>query len=281
MPVLPDEGGRVSTLTQPAPERRTPLPVRRALLALASLLTLVVLVHGAFHLIDLASRQTTTERASYDGVRALEIDDASDVRLVGAPAGRPLEVIARVTEGLRSPDRSAERTADGELRLSSSSCSAFFASSCEVDYEIRVPSDTVVRAEASGGDVLVEDLTTTAPLALESSAGDVTAIDVTAPSVALASNAGDVEARGLSAERVEVDSSAGDVLASLRTPAERLLASSSAGDVDVFVPDAVYRVEATSSAGDVDASEIRTDPGAQRSIVARSSAGDVRVAARR
>lgn len=270
----------MSTLTRPAAEPRTPLPVRRALLALASLLGLVVLVHGAFHLIDLASRQTTTERASYDGVRALEIDDASDVRLVGAAPGAPLEVIARITEGLRSPDRSAERTGGGELRLSSS-CSWFFGSSCAVDYEIRVPSGTVVSAEASGGDVLAEDLTTTAPLALESSAGDVSAIDVTAPSIAMTSSAGDVRARGLSAERVEVDSSAGDVLASLRTPAERLLANSSAGDVDVFVPDAVYRVEATSSAGDVEASEIRTDPSASRSIVARSSAGDVRVAARR
>jgi hypothetical protein len=49
----------------------------------------------------------------------------------------------------------------------------------------------------------------------------------------------------------------------------------------VLVPDAVYRLDATSSGGDVDSSEIRTDPGARREIVAHSSAGDVSVAARR
>ncbi len=232
------------------------------------------------NLLDLASRNTTTERASYDGVRALVIDDASDVRLSSAPRGAPLEVIARVTEGLRKPERSGEREADGTLRLSSS-CSGLFGGQCDVDYEIRVPSGTLVRAKATGGDIVAEGLVSGRPIELESSAGDVTVSDVSAPVVRLSSSAGDVAARGLSAGQVEADSSAGDVAVALAIPAERLLASSSAGDVDVSVPDAVYRVDANSSAGDVESGDIRTDPDAPHAITARSSAGDVRVAARR
>lgn len=268
------------TLTQPAPQRRTPLPVRRALLAVAGVLAFVTVAFTAVSLLDLASRHTTTERASYDGVRALVIEDASDVRLSSAPRGAPLQVIARVTEGLRKPGRSAERDSGGTLRLSSS-CPAFFGGQCDVDYELRVPSGTVVSAKSGGGDIVAEDLVSTRPVELESSAGDVTATDVSAPLISLSSSAGDVYARGLSAGRVEAESSAGDVAVALATPADRLLAHSSAGDVDVVVPDAVYRVDATSSAGDVDAGEIRTDPAAPRTIAASSSAGDVHVVARR
>jgi hypothetical protein len=263
----------------PAP-RRTPRPLRRALLAGASLLALFLVAMGAYNLLDLAARQTTTERVSYSNVRSLVIEDASDVRLTGAPAGAPLEVVTRVTEGLRSPGRSAERTAGGGLVLSSS-CPALFGGSCSVDYEIRVPAGTVVRADAGAGDVVAQDLSSTEPLELSTSAGDVTAIDVSAPSIVLSTSAGDVQARGLSGEQIELDTSAGDVVAALRTPAQRLLADSSAGDVELLLPDAVYRVDASSSAGDVDASSVRTDPEAARTVSAHSSAGDVRIAARR
>jgi len=270
----------MTAFTQPAPARRTPLPVRRVLLAVAALLALFLVATGAYNLLDVASRHTTTQQASYGNVRELVVDDASDVRLTGAPAGAPLQVVTHITEGLREPGRSAERTAAGGLRLSSG-CPGFFGGQCSVDYEIRVPAGTVVNVEASEGDVVAEDLTTTEPLVLHTSAGDVRATDVTAPSIVLSSSAGDVRARGLSGERIEADSSAGDVVASLKTPAERLLAHSSAGDVELLVPNAVYRVEASSSAGEADASNVRTDPDAPRAITAHSSAGDVLIAARR
>jgi Putative adhesin len=270
----------MSTVAQPAPQRRTPLPVRRALLVVAGLFALAAVAGATIGILDHASRHTTTERASYDGVRALVIDDASDVRLSSAARGAPLQVIAHVNEGLRKPERSAQREGDGTLRLSSS-CPAFFGGHCDVDYEIRVPSGTLVRAKASSGDIVAENLSSTMPIELESSAGDVTATDVSAPMVRLSSSAGDVSARGLSAERVLADSSAGDVAVALAAPADRVLAHSSAGDVDVVVPDAIYRVDATSSAGDVEAAEVRTDPAAARTITANSSAGDVHVVARR
>jgi hypothetical protein len=272
----------MATVTEPAPvpARRTPLAIRRALLVIAGLVALFLVALGTYNLLDLASRHTTTAQASYDNVHALVVEDASDVRLTSAPAGDPLRVVTHITEGLREPGRSAERTGGGGLRLSSS-CPGFFGGQCSVDYEIRVPAGTTVNVSASAGDVSAEDLKTTQPLELHTSAGDVSATGVSAPSIELSSSSGDVQARRLSGDRIELDSSAGDVVASLETPAEQLLAHSSAGDVELLVPDAVYRVDATSSAGDADADNVRTDPESPRSITAHSSAGDVRVTARR
>lgn len=270
----------MTTVTQPAPAHRTPPAIRRALLVLAALVALGLVATGTYNLLDLAARHTTIERASYDGVRSLLVEDASDVALTGAPAGAPLQVVAHVTEGLSSPGTSAERDGDGTLRLSAS-CPGFFGGQCGVDYEIRIPAGTVVQVQAGAGDVVAEQLDSSEPIELHSSAGDVTAIDVAAPSIKLSSSAGDVEARDLSADRIELESSAGDVVASLRTPAEQLLADSSAGDVELLVPDSVYRIDASSSAGDVETSGVSTDPGSPRTITAHSSAGDVRVAPRR
>jgi Putative adhesin len=267
-----------ATVPQPAPAHRTPLPIRRALFVVAALLALFLMLVGAYNIVDVASRHTTTERASFDGVRSLVIEDASDVRLTGAPARAPLEVVTRATEGLRTPERSVERGPGGELSLGSS-CPGFFGGQCSVDYTISVPAGTVVRAEADAGDIVAERLTTTEPLMLDSSAGDVEAIDVTAPSIELSSSAGDVEGRGLSAERIDLHSSAGDVEASLDTPAQRLIAESSAGDVELLVPDVVYDLSASSSAGDVDA-RVASDPDSRRVLTAHSSAGDVSVAVR-
>jgi DUF4097 and DUF4098 domain-containing protein YvlB len=271
----------MTTLAQPAPPAyRTPPAVRRALLVVAGLIALALVALGTFNLLDLAARHKTTQSASYEHVRTLVVDDASDIRLTNAPPGTPLQVITRLTEGFASPKHSAERTADGGLRLWSS-CPVF-GGQCEVNYEIRVPSGTLVRAKSSGGDIAAQDLVSNRPLDLRSSAGDVSAVDTSAPAIQLSSSAGDVAARGLRAARVEAESSAGDVHVSLgeRAP-DRLLADSSGGDVDVIVPDAVYRLDATSSGGDVDAADVRTDPGSSHAITAHSSAGDVHVAARR
>ena len=269
----------MATFTRPAPAQRTPPAIRRALLVIAGLIAVGLVVSGSYTLLDLAARHTSTERATFDGVRALVVEDASDVRITSAPAGAPVTVLARITEGLGGPSRSMERTADGALRLSTS-CPVFFGGSCDVDYDIRVPSGTLVRAESHSGDVNVENLVATEPVELHSSAGDVSAIGVTAPSIELSSSAGDVEGRDLSAGRVRAESSAGDVSVALRTPAASLVADSSAGDVEVFVPDAVYDVAATSSGGDVDA-RVSSDPDSPRKLTAHSSAGDVRVAVRR
>lgn len=262
------------------PPYRTPPALRRMLAVLAGVVALTMVVFGTVALLDLAARQTTTERASYDGVRVLEVYGSGDVRITGAPAGSPVRVVLRVTEGLRSPERRAERSGGGTLQLSSS-CPTFMTSQCAVRYDVSVPPDVQVRADSGAGDVVAEDLVSDQGISLDTSAGDVSATGLSAPSVRLHSSAGDVVARGLDAARVQATSSAGDVRVSLPEPPLDLDADSSAGDVELVVPDALYRLDADSSAGDVDTRDVRVDPDARHAIRARSSAGDVRVDVRR
>jgi hypothetical protein len=272
----------MTTQTQPAAPApyRTPAAVRLALYVLFGLAGVFFVVIGTTSLLDLAARKTTVEVTRYTGVDTLVVDEASDVTLTSTPAAGELQVRARVTEGLRTPDRDVEQRG-GTLRLSSSCGFLFGDSNCNVDYEIAVPAGTAVRVDATSGDVRAEDLTSTVPLELESSAGDVSLTDVTAPELVLSSSAGDVDATGVRAERVSAESSAGDVTLSLRSAPMRVDADSSAGDVEVVVPDEVYRVDASSSAGDVDSRRVRNDPASNRVIRARSSAGDVTIEARR
>jgi Putative adhesin len=265
-------------VTETPASYRTPRAVRTALYALFALIGSVLVLCGAMELLDLAARKTTVETNTYRDVDALVIDDASDVRLTSAPPGAELRVVARVTEGLGSPQRDIEQRS-GTLALSSS-C-GFFFDSCDVEYDVAVPRGTELRVDANSGDIHADDLTSTVPVELKSSAGDVTAADVSAPELRLSSSAGDVEARGVRADRVRVESSAGDVFLSLRSAPRSVDAESSAGDVGIVLPDELYRVDASTSAGDTDTRDVRTDPSSQRVVNVRSSAGDVRVEARR
>jgi hypothetical protein len=269
-----------ATAPAPAPYR-TPRSVRRALMLLGAVVALLLVAGGTLNLLELATRHTTTEVETFRDVKALVIDDDSDIRLTSAPAGAPLEVRARVTEALVSPERQATRSDDGTLRLASSCSPGFFAGWCGVDYEIRVPAGTAIRARTSAGDVTAQNLRATQAAELHSSAGDITVTGATAPALRISTDAGDVRASGISAGKVTADSSAGDIEVSLAGFAEELDVRSSAGDIDIVVPDGVYRVQTRTSAGDVDDREIRTSPTAPRSIRAVTSAGDIRIEARR
>ena len=270
----------MSAITPPAPAHRTPLAIRRALFVAAALLGLFLVLLGAFNIVDVASRKTTTESASYDGVRTLVIDDASDVRLTSAGAGAALEVVTRSTEGLRGPDSSVERGAGGELRLSSS-CPNLFAGQCEVDYTISVPSGTVVRAEADAATSSRSGCGRARPIVLDIVGRRREASDVTAPVVTLSSSArrrdGARPERGLG----QADSSAGDVVVALATPAERAVRGQQRrrrrrAGAGRDLPHRRDELGRRRRAG-----ALRTDPTAPRSITAHSSAGDVLVAARR
>ena len=173
----------MSTLTAAArrpPRTGTPPPcaARSPSLAGCSRFLLVARAVNAARPRRRAARPSSV--TSYPGVRALEIEDASDVRLTSAPAGRRLQVVAQVTEGLRTPERDVERARRHAAALSSSL-------RLPVRRPLRrrlrdpVPAGTSCDADATAGDVRAENLRSTVPVVLESSAGDVTAIDVTAP----------------------------------------------------------------------------------------------------
>jgi len=240
---------------------------------LSALVCLILVANGAWIMVNALARTTSQHRSTYPGVRTLEVEDAGEVHLTGAPAGSPVSVITQVTRSLTSPD---ERVSDAGGRLViDSSCPVVIAQSCEIDYEISVPPEVRVVVDARSGDVSAADLRSDEPLVLHSSAGDVAAERVVAPGLRASSSAGDVQLTELRAPRIEATSSAGDVRAEVDAPLTRMVARSSAGDVDVVVPEGVYALTASAGAGDVRAGALRTDPDSSRILVLRSSAGDV------
>ena len=271
-----------TTATQSLPSRirRTPPAIRVILVVIVVIWALFAIASAGITLVDLAARHEFTTHASYPDVHRLVVDNSTgDIHLVRAPAGSPVTVTAHVTEGLRTPHRSATRTAGGTLRLSASCADVpFGGAACNVGYTVAVPAGTGLTVDSSGGDVSVRDYAGRAPLAVSSSSGDVDLTGISVPSLQLESSAGDVHGEGIRARVVDAKSSAGDVVLALASPARRLAAESSAGDVRLTVPDVPYRVKASSSAGDVSDGAILQDPHAARRIDASSSAGDVTIA---
>jgi len=270
-----------TTATQPLPARirRTPGPIRVILIVVVIGYAIFAIGSGVVALLDVAARHTFTARSTFAGVHRLVVDNSvGDVHLVRARAGAPVSVTAHVTEGLGNPRRTAQRSADGTLRLSASCANVFVGPSCDVGYTVAVPTGVRVGIESSGGDITVRDYVGRTPLSLSSSAGDINASGITVPSLQLDSSAGDVRADAIRAPVVHGESSAGDVVLRLSAAPRTLTAESSAGDVRLTVPDQVYRVKASSSAGSVTDGDIRQSPRAPHSIEASSSAGDVTIA---
>lgn len=233
---------------------------RRVLAVLGGLLLAAIIAYGAFELIDLGSRHSFDVRASYGGVRSLEVDGGSgDVHLARAAAGSELVVVEHVTEGLTSPNRTAVRGSGGALRLSTS-CPVGVSNNCGVNYTIAVPVGVAVNADSGNGNVDARGLSTTGPLKLSSGNGDVTAT-------------------GIDAGNVTLESGNGNVTATLDRAPTRLDASSGNGDVTLTVPNSTYAVRVTSGNGTVSDDTLRIDPNSPRLITANSGHGDVTVRA--
>lgn len=200
-----------------------------------------------------ALRTETTTRV-HEGVARLVVDiDAGDVSLRAGDGG-----FAAVTSAVRWTGTRPEvtQTVDGNTLTVTARCpDRTGVERCEVD--------------------LTVDLPPSAPSDLQVGAGDITGTDVTGEHV-WNSSAGDVTAVELGAAAVRARSGAGDVDLAFAAVPLSVDAETVAGEVLVTVPDdAGYAVDARSGAGET-VVEVPTDPGGA-SIAAFSSAGDVTV----
>lgn len=127
---------------------------------------------------------------------------------------------------------------------------------CNTELILTVPAATAVKADVGAGNVAVTGLS--GEQDLSSGAGNVAGTDLGAAPVKATTPAGNVDL-GFAAAPPTVD------------------AQSSAGNVTVRVPTGpVYQVDAQSSAGNARV-EVPDTPGADHTITARSSAGNVSV----
>jgi putative acetyltransferase len=92
----------------------------------------------------------------------------------------------------------------------------------------------------------------------------------------LTSSAGAIEGDALRSAEVETRTDAGHVLLTFAAPPTHVQVTAAAGAVELALPGGPYAVDASSSAGRVHVT-VATDPASSRRVVARSSAGSVRV----
>lgn len=179
-----------------------------------------------------------------------------DIAVREGPAG-VVTTRATIRTAWRSPNVSSRVKGDSVNVVVECPLWSFGSS---VSLVVEVPPGGSVTARSSAGSVRAEGLS--ADLDISSSAGSVTATDVTSSVLSAESSAGSVS-----------------LTWSAQADPKTIKAESSAGSVRVTVPDVAgvsYRVDADSSAGSTNV-EVRTDPSASRTIRARSSAGSVTV----
>ena len=159
---------------------------------------------------------------------------------------------------------------DGELRIVSDCGPIWYG--CSISVDAVVPASSEVMVDTSAG--AVEVAGTTGGVDLTTSAGGIDVDDVSGPAI-LRTSAGPIRGTVTGGD-VDAETSAGSIDLRVSGEFSSVSAVTSAGSVDLEVPDEVYDVDADTAAGNVTI-DVRTDPDADRSIVAHSSAGSVTI----
>jgi hypothetical protein len=230
------------------------LTVLGALLVLAAVTVAAVLALAA------TATQEASSRVEAGDVRRVEITaEVGSVTLDAAddPPGVTGEWRVRTAFGRGEVESDVD---DGVLTLRHDCPEPSFGR-CRLDLDLDLPADTVVEVRTGAGQVIARGLE--GPADVRAEVGSVRLTDLTAQRVRAEVGVGDVELRFLE-------------------PPRDVVAGADVGDVEVRVPSdgTVYAVTTTSDVGD-DSAEVRTDPAADRTIVATVGVGDARVGTRR
>jgi hypothetical protein len=248
---------------------------RRAWLIAGSLLVVVALpwVVGSF--VSVLARDSETVEMAFPaaGIELLDIDaDGGTIEIVGEDVDE-ISITAEITHGLRKTGNRAE-VVDGVLEVRSS-CPLLWAVWCEVDYRVVVPETLDVRAETGNGRMTIRDISGDVE-----ADGDNGSMELTRLSghLLISTDNGSLEASGLRSEVVTADTDNGRLELRFATPPQRVRATGDNGRVDIEVPDTAhsYRVTVSADNGSTDA-PVRTDPDSDRTIVAETDNGSVRV----
>jgi Toastrack DUF4097 len=255
----------------------TATPPRTWLKVLGGIVSIALVLGGAYRILAFLARDSFTVRATYTDVRALYVkSDHGSVRVVAEPPGSPVRISEHVVRAFLTPKRTVVRAPGGVLRLHGD-CREVLGTDCSVSYTVFAPPEVSLLLSAARGNVVVRDIVSRTPLKLSAAAGSVIVDGLTAPRVDLSSAAGSVLATRLHVPVVSADSAAGDVRLAITGAPRSITAESTAGNVHLTVPDAVYEVDAGTVAGDSPNIKVRQDPSSPLKIKARSTAGNVTI----
>jgi len=206
-------------------------------------------------------------------VRSLEIDvEVGKVEVV--PGTGEEARITRTRRYLVGAPAARESLAGGVLRIEAE-CDGPIAAGCAVDYRVEVPAGVPVRIRTERGSVSVTGMTGTVDV--DAGAGNVRLTRTTGP-VKVDTSAGNVEGVDVVAQFLDATTDAGRIRLSMAEPPGRLGLKTGAGNIDVGLPTAAggYRVAPEAGAGKVDVT-VEQNEGGSRSIMASTSAGNIRI----
>jgi len=217
---------------------------------------------------------TETQHQTYSQpVDRIEVDLAGgDVSVVAGPAGT-VAVTRRLTWSERGKPTVSESVDGTTLRIQQPRC-ADGGDRCGASYELTAPAGVALTVHTAGGSIRTDGIAGTE--ILHTSGGDVTA-NRASGNLDLSTSGGTISGSDLTATETVAGTSGGDITLEYASAPDRVVAGTSGGSVEVSVPRGDgYRVQAGATGGTADV-QVAQDPGASRSITARTEGGDVRI----
>jgi Putative adhesin len=231
---------------RPAP-RRPDGGVRTSLRILAVALSLLGVGWGALTVASLLARATDHRSATYEGVRAIDVDlGFESAQIVGSATATSVSMTRSYTWSLGKP--SISNRVDRDVLSVTSSCPFSVGLGCSGHVRLVVPKGLEVRVRNSDGSVVLRDLT--GPVDVSTSDGSVSATNLTGK-LALHTSDGSLNASNLRSDTVDATTSDGSVHLSFDVAPSGVAAHTSDGSIEIVVPSdgTAYAVTATTSDG--------------------------------
>lgn len=251
--------------------------VRTSLRILAVGFSLLAVGWSALTLASLLARATEHRSASYNRVRALDVDlSFESVEIVGSTDATSVSMTRSYTWSLGKP--SISNRLDGDLLSIGSSCPFSVGLGCSGHVRLVVPKDLEVQVHNSDGSMTLRNLD--GPLDLSTSDGSINASNLRGR-VKLHSDDGSMAVRGLRSDELEATTSDGSVRLSFVVDPSSVTAHTSDGSIEVVVPadGNAYHVTATTGDGSRDVS-VPTDSSSARRMQLSTGDGSIRVLTR-
>jgi len=268
--------------------------MRRLLYVPAALLAAFLIGSAAYSMVDVAVQETTETTLDFATTDEVVLrNDGGGVRVIGDRA-EGIRVVLRQRDGIQASSAGAHLDAEGRVVVSTR-CPPVMTVVCKAEATVHVPKGTAVTG-GSGGSVRVRDVGgpvdvsvgwgvvsvsgAEGPVRARSGGGRIEVFD-SSGDLDLRSSNGSVTVDGTHANVVEASSSNGRVRLGFSNHPHRVNARSSNGSITVTLPgDAPPYAVSTSTSNGSTTTGVRTDPSAERSIVASTANGSITVAYR-
>jgi Putative adhesin len=257
-----------------APAPRPDAGLRTSLRVLAVGLSVLMVGWGAFTLASLLGRVTDHRSATYQGVRAVDLDlGFESVQIVGEADATEVSMTRSYTWSLAKPTITTRL--DGDLLSMGSSCPFSVGLGCSGHVRLVVPKDLEVRVHSSDGSLTLSDIA--GPVDVTTSDGSINATHLTGR-VKLHSSDGSLTATGLRSTVVDATTSDGSVRLSFDIAPSRVSAHSGDGSIEVLVPSdtTAYDVTATTGDGSRDVA-VPTDSSSSHHLALTTGDGSIHV----